>query len=191
MYFCTRMRKWIFIIGLLSCMTNNLFGQAITSVGAVVETNSHLWKLEEICRYPDSLTAKWEIRSKLTNSKASIDMGDIYITDYRTHTIHEPLIPLAKTFFQIADAFDTDTFRIAFPAITDSIPLISIHLSSVIKVDSILLPPNNLSSIGEVRYKVPFCNKTLKNRIDSVLYSHSFSYLNHFHIFQKYFLPLR
>ena len=167
------MRKWFFIIGLLSCMTNNLFGQATTSVGAVVETNSHLWKLEEICRYPDSLTVKWEIRSKLTNSKASIDMGDIYMTDYRTHTIHKPLIPLARTFFQIADAFDIDTFRIAFPAITDSIPLISIHLSSVIKVDSILLPPSNMSLISEVRYKIPSCKKSLKSRRDSILYSDS------------------
>ncbi|SDH25009.1 hypothetical protein SAMN04487901_1212 [Prevotella communis] len=167
------MRKLLFIISLLSCMTHNMYGQAETSIGAVVETNSHLWRLEEMCRYPDSLTMKWEIRSKLANAKASIDMGDIYMTDCRTHTIHKPLIPLAKSFYQFADAFDTDTFRIVFPAITDSIPLISIHLSSVIKVDSILLPPNNLSSIGEVRYKVPFCNKTLKNRIDSVLYSDS------------------
>ena len=154
-------------------MTHNMYGQAETSIGAVVETNSHLWRLEEICRYPDSLTMKWEIRSKLANAKASIDMGDIYMTDCRTHTIHKPLIPLAKSFYQFADAFDTDTFRIVFPAITDSIPLISIHLSSVIKVDSILLPPNNMSLIGEVRYKIPFCEKILKNRRDSILYSDS------------------
>ena len=80
-------------------MTHNMYGQAETSIGAVVETNSHLWRLEEICRYPDSLTMKWEIRSKLANAKASIDMGDIFMTDCRTHTIHKPLIPLAKSFY--------------------------------------------------------------------------------------------
>ena len=150
-----------------------LHAQAIIDVGAIIETESHLWTLKTISRYNDSLAVNWEIKSKKPYTKTHIDTKKALLIDYHTKVRHKPLHSLSQTEIEIVKAFDTDTLRIVFPAIKDTTSLISVWLSSVLLVDSIILPPSNMSSIGEVRYKVPFCNKTLKNRIDSVLYSDS------------------
>ena len=166
------MKQKFFIFSLLLCLTLNILGQAIIDVGAIVETESHLWTLTKIIRYTDSLVVDWQIMSKNTNEKVTINIDDILLIDYQTNTKYKPLHSLSKTRIEIDDAFDTDTLSIVFPAIEDTTSLISVHLSSKIMVDSIILPPSNMNLIG-VRYKIPFCNKMLKNRRDSVLFSDS------------------
>lgn len=150
-----------------------LHAQAIIDVGAIIETESHLWTLKTISRYNDSLAVNWEIMSKKPNTKAHIDTKKVLLIDYHTKVRHKPLHSLSQTEIEIVKAFDTDTLRIVFPAIKDTTSLISVSLSSVLSVDSIILLPSNMSSIGEVRYKVPFCSKNLMSRKDSVLYSDS------------------
>ena len=148
----------------------NLSAQAIFDIGAIVETESHLWTLTKVSRYTDSLTMDWAIMSKKPKMKAIINTEDISLTNYYSSTKHKPLHLLSTTKFEHVDALDTDTFRIVFPAIEDSTSLISIHLSEEIMVDSIILPSSDLL---EVRYKIPFCDKILKNRKDSLLFSDS------------------
>jgi len=162
------------ILLLIYCFVHGLLhAQAIIDIGAIIETESHLWTLKSISRYNDSLVVNWIIKSKKPNTKTHIDTRKVLLIDYHTKVRHKPLHSLSQKEFEIVKAFDTDTLRTVFPAIKDTASLVSVRLSSVLSVDSIILPPSNLSSIGEVRYKVPFCNKTLKNRIDSVLYSDS------------------
>lgn len=162
------------ILLLIYCFVHGLLhAQAIIDIGGIIETESHLWTLKSISRYNDSLVVNWIIKSKKPNTKTHIDTRKVLLIDYHTKVRHKPLHSLSQTEFEIVKAFDTDTLRTVFPAIKDTASLVSVRLSSVLSVDSIILPPSNLSSIGEVRYKVPFCNKTLKNRIDSVLYSDS------------------
>ena len=167
------MGKKLFIFSLLLCLALDVLGQATNDIGAIVETESHLWTLTKISRYTDSLIVDWLIMSKKSNTKAKINIEEISLSDYYTNKIHKPIHSLSKTLIKIADAFDTDTLRIIFPAIKDTTSLISVHLTSNIKVDSIILPPSNMNLLGEVRYKIPFCNKVLKNRRDSVLFSDS------------------
>jgi len=162
------------ILLLIYCFVHGLLhAQAIIDIGAIIETESHSWTLKSISRYNDSLVVNWIIKSKKPNTKTHIDTRKVLLIDYHTKVRHKPLHSLSQTEFEIVKAFDTDTLRTVFPAIKDTASLVSVRLSSVLSVDSIILPPSNLSSIGEVRYKVPFCNRTLKNRIDSVLYSDS------------------
>ena len=163
-----------FVFSIIFCLVQiNLFAKAIIDIGAVVETESHLFTLKTIERYNDSLSVNWEIKSKKSNTKVKINIEEISLLDYYTNIKHKPIHSLSKTRIEIVDAFDTDTLRIIFPAIKDTTSLISVHLSSKIMVDSILLPSSNMSLIGEVRYKIPFCDKILKDRRDSVFYSDS------------------
>lgn len=161
------------IISLLFCLAHVIvYAQSWIDVGAIVETNSHLWTLRTIERYKDSLAFNWEIKSKIPNTTIEINADFIEYENLNTGIKNKAIKPVVSKILQDT-AYQTDPLRIVFSTNTDSLSLLSITVSPVVFIDSLVLP---ILNIGQVRYKIPDCHNSLFTRSDSIVFSDSLFY---------------
>ena len=160
-----------------------LYAQARFDVGAILETESHLWTLRSLERYSDSLAVNWDIKNRKPNTTIIINPNNIILRDLRTGFHYKSTRQVLSTIIQHT-SYETDSFRILFPSIKDTLSLISISLSPEITVDSIFLPSSffetgtdsitiSNSILNQVRYKIQYSPKTLYTRSDSIAFSDS------------------
>ncbi len=168
------MKSLRIILAILICFTQTFVcAQTVIDIGAIAETESYLWTLKSICRYPDSLTIDWEIKSKKANVHTTIYGKDISLVNNLTKNKYRPLRANTQVSFHSQKAYLLDSLRTVFPAIKDTTTIISVQLSDSIRVDSIILPSSVQSLIALVKYKTPFIHKPLYTRIDSIAFSDS------------------
>ena len=159
------------------------YGQTIFDVGAIVESDSHLWTLRTIERHKDCLAVIWQIKNKKPNTVVEIDSTFIELRDLHTGSHYKPTKLSQKAIMQHT-SYETDSLRILFPLIKDTLSLISISLLPKISVDSIILPSSYFetgidsitlsnSLLGMVRYKIQYIYKPLYTRSDSIAFSDS------------------
>ena len=150
---------------------SDLFAQNRVAVGAIIETQSHLWILDTLYRYKDSTLISWRIKDK-GYGKPVIIPSNISLTDYTTgekSTLVSKSDPPLKT-----KKFQSVSMKMVFPAIGDSATIISIYSSSVFYVDSLHVPSINTLLLSQPQYHVPlYCHHQLYTRRDSVEYSDS------------------
>ena len=161
------------IIALTFCLAHILlYAQTSYEIGAIAETDSHLWTLKTIERYNDSLAINWLIKNKTPKSTIKINENNIVCKDLRTGIKHKP-IKLSTPTICHDTPYSIDSLRIVFPPIKDTLSLISISVSPEVLVDSISLPNSNTLVLSQIRFKIPYCHKPLLTRKDSVVFSDS------------------
>ena len=74
MYLCLNMKitKYILILGICLAHAIMIDAQAIYTIDAIVETDSHLWTLTTIEKDSLNLVVNWEVISKKSNTEITL-----------------------------------------------------------------------------------------------------------------------
>ena len=140
----------------------------VIPVGAIVETNTHLWVLDTIWTCDKSSFFQWTVKSKTQNSKIILnkdyklincDTGVTYCANRVYSSVKTPY-----------STFPVENVYMSFPGVPDSTSMISIYQSPSFYVDSIIsvLTPGYGQ---ECKYHVPLYNyKNINSLSDSIKY---------------------
>ena len=117
-----------YIITLFFCLAQLfLYAQAKIEIGAVVETESHLYTLNTIERYKDSLSVNWLIINKKKHSKIYFDEKNIV---FRNLSSGEDLKIIKPSSFTVTQdsLYSENTYRLVFQPLKDTLSIISLSL---------------------------------------------------------------
>ena len=146
----------------------NISANRVIPVGAIVETDTHIWLLDTIWTSERNSYVLWTVKSKKSDTGLVIDK-DFKLIDCKSGNIYR--VSDVRVSKESTLTFcPEDKVYMHFPGVPDSSSLLSIYLSPSFYVDSISTFMNT-DHILEYRYHVPLYNyPEINNTIDSVKY---------------------
>ena len=170
--------KRAILIILLFCLQVSTYAQIKYAIGAIVETENHLWVLDTVARENGNFILSWKVKDK-GQERNFVVPNNIFIKSLKTGRKFYPkhIYPLkSKT-----KKFKSAPVKMTFPSIGDSALVISIIISSSFYIDSLSIPSTDDPFVfdGEMimndpRYRIPIYNHhNLSTRKDSIDYSDS------------------
>lgn len=159
--------KVLFILFL--CLAQyTVWAQKFIPVGAIIETDTHIWELDTIWFSKQSTFISWTIVNKIPNVELKIDNINRLIdcTNGKQYDAVE-VYPL-KTFSR--QPFTENKVNMRFPGLPSMPSIISFYNSAMFHVDSISSYIKNYTRIQ--KYITPIYNyPILKSRRDSLIYA--------------------
>ena len=148
-------------------------------VGAIIETQNHLWILDSLSRDRECIMLLWRVKDK-GNAKRFAVPNNLILKDNDKGRSFSPTIITPSKYK--TRKFESIQLKMVFPAIGDSSTCISLYSSPTFYLDSLNIPAvssymvfsGEIRWFSEPRYHVPlFPNQHLITRKDSIEYSDS------------------
>jgi len=169
MYLCIYMRKKRVLLILSLCLAQlTIWAQHFIPVGAIIETNTHFWKLDTIWFSNQSTFIPWTIVNKTSNAELKVE-GINRLIDCTSGKQYDALEVYPLTTFS-QQPFTKSKVYMRFPGFPSIPSVVSFYNSTLFHVDSIFSYTKNHLIIN--KHKV-LTNNTpvLKSRRDSLIYA--------------------
>ena len=167
------MKRCFFIVILmtiaLSCNSQNTSANRVIPVGAIAETETHIWKLDTIWTNSQSTYVTWTVIRKEANFQ--LNLKNTYkLVDCNSGTSYNANF-VCKSDPRLFSSYIEEDVSMFFPSLPESTSEISINFSPTFYVDSIQTYLNSHFML-ECRYSVPIWGEEAITKLkDSINYS--------------------